>query len=317
MNERMDHMLPSATSQVRSRTMRILLSHQRSLFVRNTVVWILVYCLVAVGSLNIELDLHTRGIKFCEPTPKRRRNFLEALGTIWASSVCSPDIVRALAPDQASADYDIYAPSYDALDGGQAASFLGLDEARRSLFSKAKGNILEVGVGTGLNLDKYDPGLVSSLTLLDVSQGMLQQARERLTTLPELESLPIKFVQGDATEGLVSLFGTGSFDTVVDSFSLCVMGNEGARKCLDQMSRVIKPGDGRILLLENSRSSNPLLGAYQDITADAAASAGGKGCIYNQDVGAMIRATRGLGIVSEVPYAAGLFRSFEVTCSVN
>ena len=72
---------------------------------------------------------------------------------------------------------------------------------------------------------------------------------------------------------------------------------------------------GLVLLLENSRSSNPLLGLYQDATADAAASTGGKGCIYNQEVGAMIRATPGMTIEKEELYAAGLFRSYR--CVVN
>ena len=67
---------------------------------------------------------------------------------------------------------------------------------------------------------------------------------------------------------------------------------------------------GHVLLLENSRSSNPLLGLYQDATAEAAASAGGKGCVYNQDVRALILATNGMTIEQEDGYAAGLFRAF-------
>lgn len=67
--------------------------------------------------------------------------------------------------------------------------------------------------------------------------------------------------------------------------------------------------EGQVLLLENSRSSNPILGLYQDATSDAAASAGGKGCVYNQDVGSLIRAS-GMKIEREDLYAAGLFRAF-------
>ena len=49
---------------------------------------------------------------------------------------------------------------------------------------------------------------------------------------------------------------------------------------------------------------------YQDATADAAASIGGKGCVYNQDVASIIRSTEGMYIEKEELYAAGLFRAY-------
>jgi methyltransferase OMS1 len=158
----------------------------------------------------------------------------------------------------------------------------------------------------GLNLDKYVASQITSLTLVDISEGMLAEAQERVS---KTSGIQIKFVKADATSELVDRFGVDAFDTVVDSFSLCVMGTEGARRCLDQVSRVVKQ-KSQVLLLENSRSSNPLLGLYQDATADAAAMAGGKGCVYNQDVGALIRGTGRLIIKEEQSFAAGLFRSF-------
>ena len=169
-------------------------------------------------------------------------------------------------------------------------------------------------MGTGLNLDKYmavgSNGQIESLTLVDISDGMLQEAAARVKTLPNLRGVPVEIVRADATSSeLVSRFGSEAFDTVIDSFSLCVMGNQGAKKCLNQLATVVKK-TGRLLLLENSRSSNPVLGLYQDATADAAASTGGKGCVYNQDVRAIIESMGRLDIVQETPYAAGLFRSF-------
>jgi hypothetical protein len=67
---------------------------------------------------------------------------------------------------------------------------------------------------------------------------------------------------------------------------------------------------GRILLLENTRSSNSFLGWYQDITAEAASNLGGKGCVSNQDVHALIQNIEGLKIEMEEEYALGLFRAF-------
>jgi ubiquinone/menaquinone biosynthesis C-methylase UbiE len=215
---------------------------------------------------------------------------------------------HSLTPDEASVVYDSYAKNYDALDGGEASRNLGLDQARTELFQKARGRVLEIGVGTGLNLDKYDPNMVSSLTVVDISEGMIQQAKVRTVALSV--QIPVEYVVADATSELSKIFGPDSFDTVVDSFSLCVMESDGARRCLKEITSVLKP-NGSVLLLENARSSSAVLGWYQDLTANIAASAGGKGCVYNQDVASMIRSTHGLEIKTEREYVAGLFRSYE------
>jgi methyltransferase OMS1 len=221
----------------------------------------------------------------------------------------SPSKVCAMSPSEASRQYDSYASSYDKLDGGQASSALGIDQARTDLLQNARGHVLEIGVGTGLNLDRYNGAQISSLTLVDISSGMLQEAKTKADALPNLKGLPISFVQADASSALLFQFGKGSFDTVVDSFSLCVMGVDGGMACLNQLAQVLKPG-GQMLLLENSRSSNSFLALYQDATAEMAASFGGKGCVYNQDVRAMITRTRMMDIQCETLYSAGLFRAF-------
>mmetsp|Transcript_6721 Transcript_6721/g.14136 ORF Transcript_6721/g.14136 Transcript_6721/m.14136 type:complete len:315 (-) Transcript_6721:18-962(-) len=241
------------------------------------------------------------------------------------SSLISPsfaDAANAISANEASQSYDTYAATYDELDGGAAASALGIEAARSAILSRAKGRVLEIGVGTGLNVNKYkfsnkasatdsnDNEGVTSLTLVDISDGMLDEARAKISALNLPQHIQVEFLRADATSQLVQLFGKNSFDTVVDTFSLCVMGNEGAKNCLLQMRDVVKDQDGRILLIENTRSSNPLLGLYQDATADAASQVGGKGCIYNQNVTGMIQWTPGLAIEAEDAFAAGLFRSY-------
>jgi len=234
-----------------------------------------------------------------------------------ASLFYFPTSVNAITPEKASQDYDAYATNYDDLDGGSAASILGIEEARKKMLQSASGETLEIGVGTGLNLPYYfmsGDSSVTKLSLLDISQGMISKAKARAKEVVPT-SIPIDYHIADATNSLVEEFGDKKFDTVVDTFSLCVMGNVGALSCLKQIKKVVKPKreGGRILLLENSRSTNALLGWYQDITADAAANAGGKGCVYNQDVAAMIRLS-GLQIEEEELYAGGLFRAY--TCSL-
>jgi len=90
------------------------------------------------------------------------------------------------------------------------------------------------------------------------------------------------------------------------------MGNDGARKCLGQLASVVKERKdrGQILLIENTRAENPALGLYQDVTAHVAADMGGKGCLYNQNIGQIIGETKGLKVVREEKFAGGVFRSF-------
>ncbi|VEU41592.1 unnamed protein product [Pseudo-nitzschia multistriata] len=271
----------------------------------------------AVFSL-IFLCLHTV-VCLQSISSKSRRKVLETMSksvlTISSAStilVGDPIVGYSLTPKEAEIAYDSYAANYDELDGGKAADIFGLDEARSALFRQARGSVLEIGVGTGLNLEKYDPSKLESLTLVDISRGMLGEAQKRFEAIPALQRVPVRFIQADATSGLTVRFGDGSFDTVVDSFSFCVMGSKGAQSCLEQVKNVVKSkeNNGQILLLENTRSSNPLLGLYQDATAEAAASAGGKGCLYNQDVSKMIQATNGIEIMKETSFAGGVFRSY-------
>ncbi|KAL3792409.1 hypothetical protein HJC23_001527 [Cyclotella cryptica] len=250
-----------------------------------------------------------------------RRVFIaSSIATLTASTgvSTSPELANAISPEEASRDYDMYAKNYNDLDGGTAASALGIAESRTKLLQLAKGNVLEIGAGTGLNLSSYkirkgevDDG-ITSLTLVDISEGMLSQAKLRVQQLGLDERVQVNFIQADATSQLVDLFGNNKFDTVVDTFSLCVMGNEGAKRCLEEMTGVVKDykDGGKILLIENTRSSNPFLGFYQDVTATTAADLGGKGCLYNQNVGEMIQQTESLRLLKEDACAAGLFRSF-------
>ena len=262
---------------------------------------------------------YVRKIPFLQSSKQinRRRNLFQMWGAGLLSSILLPVAdARSLSPVDASTAYDSYAPTYDKLDGGLASFALGIDEARSQLFQKAHGRVLEIGVGTGLNLSKYNLEKVTSLTLVDISEGMIQQAKDRLATMKA--TIPVKFIQADATSQLVDTFGENAFDTVVDSFSLCVMETEGAKSCISQLSKVVKPktSGGQILLLENSRSSNSALGWYQDLTASAAAVVGGKGCIYNQNVRELIMQAHDVIIENERQYFAGLFRAFECTKKV-
>ena len=113
-----------------------------------------------------------------------RVSLLVSLSVGLSSSTCKilrPQFVvqsaNALSPEEAATAYDSYAEKYDDLDGGKAADLFGLDVARSDLFGQARGHVLEIGVGTGLNLLKYDPSKLESLTLVDVSEGVRSACR--------------------------------------------------------------------------------------------------------------------------------------------
>ncbi|KAG2423546.1 hypothetical protein HXX76_015189 [Chlamydomonas incerta] len=253
-----------------------------------------------------------------------------AAGVAASEAVATSD--AALELQQA---YDKYSASYDELDGGAAAEALGFPQLRAELLAQAWGRTLEVAVGTGLNLQYYSwaapppststsalPAAaaaaaaaapassssgregVTSLDTVDLSPGMLAQARARVRGSSGLAGRPIAFQQADVA---ALPYADASFDTVVDTFSLCVFPDPQA--AMNELARVVRPaaagggGGGRLLLLEHSRSDNPLLAAYQDATAGPVAALG-KGCVWNQDVEGLA-ARAGLRVTRAERFAAG------------
>lgn len=303
-----------------------------------TILQVIFFVSVRSWQIPLKQSVARKGGYF-PPSPKQRypennehltrRNILLD-GLKKSSSLLAPSLFLteittkpclAITSDEAASSYNRYAKQYDLLDGGIIAQDLGIASARSKLISQARGNVLEIGAGTGLNLKEYvfasspsEANGVTSLTLLDISDGMLGEAKDKLKDLNIPSFVQIDFVNADATSEIIKKFGDDKFDTVVDTFSLCVMGTKGAENCLRQIEGAVKGKEegGKVLMIENTRSSNSLLGRYQDLTADMAANLGGKGCVSNQDVTAMIEKTNRLDILSEEEFASGVFRSFIV-----
>jgi ubiquinone/menaquinone biosynthesis C-methylase UbiE len=133
--------------------------------------------------------------------------------------------------------WDRAAPRYDrAMRFFERVQFGG---GRQWVCSRAAGDVLEVAVGTGLNLPYYPAGV--RLTGVDLSPGMLALARERAAELGR----EIQLREADAQ---ALPFDEGSFDTVVCTLSLCTIPDE--RSAIGEMWRVLRPG-GRLLLLDH------------------------------------------------------------------
>ena len=145
--------------------------------------------------------------------------------------------------------WDRTAPSYDR----QIAFFerIWFAGGREWLGERAHGRVLEVAIGTGLNLPHYPTD--AAITGIELSPAMLAIARERAKDLGRQVDLR----EGDA-EHLP--FDGASFDTVACALSLCTIPNPAA--AIREMKRVLIPG-GTLLLVDHIASSWPPIHAAQ------------------------------------------------------
>jgi len=142
---------------------------------------------------------------------------------------------------QIRAVYDRRAATYDRTVGlGERVALGGL---RRAFAAELRGDVLEVAVGSGLNVPHYTSA-VHRVVGVDLSGGMLRRARVRAAELGR----PVAFAQMDAQR---LAFGDAGFDTVAVSLALCTIPDPDA--ALRELARVCRP-DGRVVLLEHVRS---------------------------------------------------------------
>lgn len=125
--------------------------------------------------------------------------------------------------------------------------------ARRLVVPEARGRVLEVGVGTGLNFGLYRD--VESLAGIDPDPYMLERARPRAAALP----FPTELHRTGA-ESLP--FADAHFDTAVVTFTLCTIPDPPA--ALAEVRRVLKR-DGRLLFVEHTRSIQPIVAHAQRV----------------------------------------------------
>jgi ubiquinone/menaquinone biosynthesis C-methylase UbiE len=148
--------------------------------------------------------------------------------------------------DQAAAHYEGWMRPFDRV-------FLG--DGRASICGRARGQTLEIAVGTGLNLPHYSHGV--QLTAVDLSSAMLHIAAHRAEAL----GLTAAFEQADVQ---CLPYVDRSFDSVVCTLALCEIPDE--RAALAEAHRVLRPG-GRLLLLEHARSPMLLVRLGQAVLA--------------------------------------------------
>ncbi len=148
---------------------------------------------------------------------------------------------------------------------------------RRQILSEANGEILEIGFGTGLNLEYY-PEHIHHLTAVDPGVGMSHLARRRIEKSP----IDVDLVVRSAEE---LPFEDGQFDCVVSTWTLCSI--QDGRQALAEIGRVLKTG-GRFLFLEHGLSDEAGIQRWQRRLTPLQKRLA-DGCRLDLDIEALIR----------------------------
>jgi methyltransferase OMS1 len=195
-----------------------------------------------------------------------------------------------------SSRYNDIANSFDA-EVDWMEKVMGIVKMRKKLAGLAKGDVLEVSIGTGRNLEYYDfnfgsgKGNVKSFTAIDKSPEMLEVAHEKFGTLyPGI--LGVRWIVGDASEpGQIppppksanerSGHKVGAkYDTIIQTMGLC--STEDPVALLKALGNLVKQDEGRILLIEHGRGKWKWLNSLLDKSAEAHAHK--FGCWWNRDL---------------------------------
>ena len=148
---------------------------------------------------------------------------------------------------------------------------------RAQLLPRAEGKVLEIGIGTGRNLEFYDPTKLTSLQGLDPADQMHSKAQKRARAA----GLDVELITQSAQQIPAP---DATYDTVVCTFTLCTIPDPVT--ALREMRRVLKPG-GKLLFCEHGRSPEASVQRWQDrLTPWWKPFAGG--CHLNRDVRAML-----------------------------
>jgi ubiquinone/menaquinone biosynthesis C-methylase UbiE len=145
----------------------------------------------------------------------------------------------------------IFAALYDRMLGKTERA--GLGDHRRTLLAAANGDVLEIGGGTGVNLEYYGDG-VSTLTIVEPEKPMLRRLQRHIE-----QSAPQAKALRAPAEDLP--FNDASFDVAVSTLVLCTV--DDVPRALRELHRVLRPG-GKLLFIEHVRSDDPALARTQD-----------------------------------------------------
>ena len=148
---------------------------------------------------------------------------------------------------------------------------------REKIIPLARGDVLEIGIGSGLNLPYYEQDKVRKIWGLEPSEGMRKLAKRKLVG----SALDLEFIDLPGEEIPLE---DNSVDTVVVTYTLCTIADAG--KALEGMRRVLKK-DGCLLFTEHGRAPDEDVRRWQRRLNPAWSFVAG-GCNMNRDIPKLI-----------------------------
>jgi len=204
----------------------------------------------------------------------------------------------ALEKKQVQRAYEFWAPAYDFIFDWIFAP--GREAAIRHLELTRQHSVLEVGIGTGLNLPLYPAAC--RLTGIDLSQEMLDKAVERVQTLT-MPDVTLKVMDATSMD-----FGDNEFDRALATYTISAVPDPVA--VLREMSRVVKP-DGIIVILNHFRSERRHTGFLEDMVAPVCTRLGWKSNL------SMAPLLQQVGLVPELVAKVNMFNGWRLVKCVN
>ena len=204
----------------------------------------------------------------------------------------------ALEKRQVERAYELYAPVYDVIFDWIFAP--GRAAAIRELALEPSDSVVEVGIGTGLNLPLYPANC--RLTGIDLSSEMLDKAIERVQQLT-MPNVTLKVMDATSLD-----FAENEFDKAVATYTISAVPDPVA--VLREMRRVVKP-DGKIVILNHFRSERRITGWVEDLVAPVCTRLGWKSNLALRPLLAAV------GLAPEVVASVNMFNGWRLVSCVN
>jgi|TARA_B110000483_G_scaffold218250_1_gene271410 ubiquinone/menaquinone biosynthesis C-methylase UbiE len=161
-----------------------------------------------------------------------------------------------------------------------ACGMKAVDLQRAKVVPLAQGQVLELGIGTGLNVKHYDAKRVSKVIGVDPSEESWQLAQPAV----QQSDVPVEYLQSSAEEIPLA---TDSVDTAVITYTLCTIPDPS--RALAEVVRVLRPG-GRVLVAEHALAPDASVAKWQNRVNGFWGKMAG-GCHINRDICRLIEAT--------------------------